>query len=92
MRRELGERVHFWPFDGWQIPVGSSAVVEVYPALWKHAFAANGRTEDQHDAYSAAAWLREADLEDRLAGYLNPALTPSQRAIAQVEGWILGVA
>lgn len=92
LRRHLGERVHFWPFDGWQIPSGRSAVAEVYPALWKHAFAANGRTADQHDAYSAAAWLRQVDLDGRLAEFLNPALTPSQRAVAQVEGWILGVA
>ena len=92
LRRQLGERVHCWPFDGWQIPAGRSAVVEVYPALWKHAFAANGRTADQHDAYSAAAWLRQADLDNKLANYLNPALTASQRAVAQVEGWILGVA
>jgi hypothetical protein len=92
MRRQLGERVHFWPFDGWQVPAGRSAVVEVYPALWKHAFAADGRTADQHDAYSAAAWLLQADLDNKLANYLNPDLTPSQRAVAQVEGWILGVA
>lgn len=92
MRRKLGGRVHFWPFDGWQIPAHRSAVVEVYPALWKHAFPENGRTADQHDAYSAAAWLRQADLDGRLAEFLNPALTPSQRAVAQVEGWILGVA
>ena len=57
-----------------------------------YAFAASGRTADQHDAYSAAAWLRQADLDGRLAEFLNPALTPSQRAVAQVEGWILGVA
>lgn len=92
LRRHLGERVHFWPFDGWRIPAGRSTLVEVYPALWKHAFAAQGRTADQHDAYSAAAWLRQADLDGRLAEFFNPALTPSQRAIAQVEGWILGVA
>jgi len=24
IRRELGERVHFWPFDGWNIPRGKS--------------------------------------------------------------------
>ena len=57
LRQQLGERVHFWPFDGWQIPEGRSAAVEVYPALWKHAFAVNGRTADQHDAYSVAPWL-----------------------------------
>ncbi len=92
LRRQLGERVHFWPFDGWQIPEGRSAVVEVYPALWKHAYAVNGRTVDQHDAYSAAAWLRQADLDGQLARFLNPELTGSQRTVAGVEGWILGVA
>jgi hypothetical protein len=25
-------RIHFWPFDGWQLPVGKSVVAEVYPA------------------------------------------------------------
>jgi hypothetical protein len=91
MRRQLGDRVHFWPFDGWQIPAGRSAVVEIYPALWKHAFAANGRSADQHDAYSAAAWLRQADLDGQLARFLNPDLTPPQRTVIGVEGWILGV-
>lgn len=91
LRRHLGERAHFWPFDGWQIPSGRSAVVEVYPALWKHAFAANGRTADQHDAYSVAAWLRQSDLDGQLAQFLNPGLTPPQRTVAEVEGWILGV-
>jgi len=91
LRRQLGERVHFWPFDGWQIPAGRSAVVEVYPALWKHAYAVNGRSADQHDAYSVAAWLRQADLDGQLARLLNPVLTPSQRTVAGVEGWILGV-
>lgn len=91
LRRQLGERVHFWPFDGWQIPSGRSAVVEVYPALWRHAFAVNGRTADQHDAYSVAAWMRQADLDGQLARFLNPDLTASQRTVAGVEGWILGV-
>lgn len=91
LRQQLGGRVYFWPFDGWQIPAGRSAVVEVYPALWKHAYAVNGRTADQHDAYSAAAWLRQADVDGQLTRFLNPELTPPQRAVGQVEGWILGV-
>lgn len=91
LRRHLGERLHFWPFDGWQIPVGRSAVAEVYPALWKHAFPVEGRTPDQHDAYSVAAWLRQTDLGGRLQEYLAPILKPHERAAAAVEGWILGV-
>ena len=60
-------------------------------ALWKHAFPSEGRTPDQHDAYSAAAWLRQADLDGRLKGFLAPSLTPPERALANVEGWILRV-
>ena len=66
-------------------------MVEVYPALWKHAYAANGRSDDLHDAYSVAAWLRQADLYGQLARFLNPELTGSQRTVAGVEDWILGV-
>lgn len=36
LRRRLGSRLHFWPFDGWSIPAGTFAVVEVYPSLWRH--------------------------------------------------------
>lgn len=63
----------------------------MYPALWKHAYAVNGRSADQHDAYSVAAWLRQADLDSHLRRFLNPDLTGSQRTVAEVEGWILGV-
>ncbi|MGO9038670.1 MAG: hypothetical protein ACLPV2_10555 [Steroidobacteraceae bacterium] len=91
LRQELGEDTYFRPFDGWQIPAGRSAVVEVYPALWKHAYPVNGRTGDQHDAYSAAAWLRDADADGRLGRILTPELTAAQRAVAGAEGWILGV-
>jgi hypothetical protein len=50
-----------------------------------------GRTPDQHDAYAIAAWLRQADLNGQLAGFLSPNLTPPERAAADVEDWILGV-
>ena len=91
IRRRLGERVHFWPFDGWDIPVGRSAIAEVYPRLWSRSFASENRTGDQHDAYSIAAWLQRADHDGSLAAFLTPLLTPSERVVAQVEGWILGV-
>jgi hypothetical protein len=91
IRRRLGERVHFWPFDGWDIPVGRSAIAEVYPRLWSRNFAPENRTSDQHDAYSIAAWLQRADHDGNLAAFLKPVLTPSDHAVAQVEGWILGV-
>ena len=91
IRARLGARVHFWPFDGWDIAAGRSAIAEAYPALWSRGFANNGRTRDQHDAYSVAAWLARADRNGELAAWLNADLPPSERAVAQVEGWILGV-
>ncbi|MEQ8745515.1 hypothetical protein [Pyruvatibacter sp.] len=91
IRRELGERIHFWPFDGWDIPQGKSAIAEVYPALWSRSFVREGRTGDQHDAYSIAAWLSRADRDGSLAGLLAPNLTAPERSVARVEGWILGV-
>jgi hypothetical protein len=32
-KRQLGERLHVWPFDGWDAPNGKSALVEVRPAM-----------------------------------------------------------
>ena len=92
IRRELGSRVPFWPFDGWDIPARRSVIVEVYPALWSSGFTREGRTGDQHDASSIAAWLSRADRDGSLAGFLDPNLTPPERSVARVEGWILGVA
>ena len=91
IRQRLGDRVHFWPFDGWEIPAGRSAVVEVYPALWSRGFAREGRSGDQHGAYSITGWLYRADQDDSLGAFLKPELPPPERAVARIEGWILGV-
>ena len=91
IRQRLGGSVHFWPFDGWDIPAGRSAIAEVYPALWSRGVANEGRTSDQHDAFSTAAWLSCVDRDGTLASFLKPDLTSPERAVAQVEGWILGV-
>jgi hypothetical protein len=91
LRRHAGGRVHFWPFDGWEIPKGKSTVAEVYPSLWRRDFPLDGRNPDQQDAYSAAEWMRRADLDGRLQEFLDPFLTPAERTAAEIEGWILGV-
>jgi hypothetical protein len=91
LRRGLGPRVHFWPFDGWTIPGGRSAIVEVYPALWSRGFARGDRTQDQHDAWSVAEQLRRLDCTGGLEEALSPHLTELERATAEIEGWILGV-
>jgi hypothetical protein len=91
LRQQLGARAHFWPFDGWAPPAGVSVFAEVYPALWNRSFPNEGRTADQHDAYSVARWLRENDLAGTLAGHFRPSLNPAEANVAQLEGWILGL-
>lgn len=83
--------VHFWPFDGWDIPAGRSVVAEVYPSLWSRGFAKENRNGDQHDAFSAAAWMRRADIDGTLSEFLSPSLVPKEQTAAQIEGWILGI-
>lgn len=92
LRQRLGPRVHFWPFDGWVLPPGLSAIAEVYPALWNRSFARGERTADQHDAFSISAWLSAANRSGELSRFLVPSLTEEERDVARVEGWILGVA
>lgn len=91
IRLALGDRVQFWPFDGWDIAAGKSVILEVYPKLWSTEFPTEGRTPDQHDAYSVAAWLSMAGRDGRLLDAMKTRLMPSEAAVAQVEGWILGV-
>lgn len=92
LRRHCGTHVHFWPFDGWEVPAGKSAILEAYPALCSADFPRGNRTRDQHDAYSVAAWLAQADVSGGLQAALAPALSTDLRKTAAVEGWILGVA
>jgi hypothetical protein len=90
IRKQLGGKAHFWPFDGWEIPTAQSVVAEVYPRLWSRSFELQDRNPHQQDAYSIAAWMRAADLDGSLAEVLKPNLTLAERNAAQIEGWILG--
>jgi hypothetical protein len=92
LRRRFEDRLHFWPFDGWQIPPGRSAVIEVYPALWSHAFPQGDRDPHQRDAYAIAGWMRQAESNGSLSAHLNPHLAEGEQRAAEIEGWILGVA
>ncbi len=91
LRRTLPGKIHFWPFDGWDLPRGCSVIVEVYPTLWRQGFPRENRNQDQHDAYSVSRWLRQVDLNGSISTFLSPSLTAAERTLAQVEGWILGV-
>ena len=91
LRRELGRRVHFWPFDGWTPPAGVSVIAEVYPALWSRSFPADDRNAHQHDAYSVAKWMLHADAAGWLTSSFTPSLTENEKRLADIEGWVLGV-
>jgi hypothetical protein len=87
----LRGKVHFWPFDGFEVPEGKSVIAEAYPALYKRRFSREDRTPDEHDAWSVAAWLQEADRRGILDNYFIPPLSLPERKQAELEGWILGV-
>ncbi len=91
LRRQVRDRVHFWPFDGWEVSPGRSVIAEVFPSVWRYGFEREGRSRDQHDAYSIAAWMRHADLDGSLHEFFNPNLSSTEREAARIEGWILGI-
>ena len=91
LRDQTGQRIHFWPFDGWIVPEGKSVVAEIYPSLWSALYPTEGRTPDQHDAWTVVERLRGALVDGCLLPLFQPTLTPEERLTARVEGWILGV-
>ncbi len=86
----LRDKVHFWPFDSFDVPEGKSVIAEVYPALYKRRFPRENRTSDEHDALVGCTWLRESDRRGSLDSYFAPPLTLPERRQAELEGWILG--
>jgi hypothetical protein len=91
LRRELGERAHFWPFDGWAPPLNRSVIAEVYPSLWNRDYPKEDRNPHQQDAYAVARWMRETDACDGLDRCFDPKIGPLEKVVATVEGWILGL-
>jgi diadenosine tetraphosphate (Ap4A) HIT family hydrolase len=91
IRMHLGDRVHFWPFDGWTVPEGKSVIVEIYPALWNKSYRIMDRDPHQHDAFCVAETLRRMDREGTIRSAFEPALDEAQRRRASIEGWIFGL-
>jgi uncharacterized protein (DUF433 family) len=100
LHHQLKGQVFFWPFDGFSVPPGQSAIAEVYPALYKRRYS---RSQDEthsdyiwnphkRDAYATCKWLQEQDHRGNLPRYFSPPLTDDEKLIAAKEGWILGVA
>ena len=91
LRDQAGDRLHFWPFDGWVVPPDKSVIVEVYPSIFRNRYPREDRTLDQQDAYATARWMASMAAHGTLADYFSPPLTLAERAVANFEGWILGV-
>ncbi len=91
IRNERKKRVHFWPFDGWDIGNKKSVIVEVYPSIFNKRYEYDWKTGDERDAFSIACWLKEKDRNGFLDQYFQPPLTDEEKRIAKLEGWILGI-
>jgi len=92
IREAAGDRLHFWPFDGWRVPEGVSVIAEVYPSIFRNRYSRGDRKVDQQDAYAIARWLANSDESGFLERYFEPPLRDEQREQADLEGWILGIA
>lgn len=89
--RQSLPKVHFWPFDGWNVPPGKSVIAEIYPSLFRNRYPRSDRSADQQDAYAVSRWLMEMDAAHAMDRYFMPPLSESQQIRAKNEGWILGV-
>jgi len=91
LRQQATEKLHCWPFDGWDIPQQGSVICEVYPSLYKRRYPSADRGKDAHDAYATARWMQDMQQRNVLSNYFQPPLSKEERVIASLEGWILGV-
>ena len=54
MRSAVGKKVHFRPFDGWQVRQGKSVIAEVYPPVLRRRYPAENRTADRQEPTASA--------------------------------------
>jgi len=69
-------------YSGAETPISSLNGLRVYPA---------DRLSTPEEVYPPRSPLRDADNNGSLAKFFKPELTPPEQAIAQFEGWILGI-
>jgi len=89
--RRSGDHVHFWPFDGFEVPEGASVVAETRPHRLRHRYSKEGLSDEDLDAYCVCAWLQDRDRLGLLSPYFAPPLSDEEKVRAKLEGWILGV-
>lgn len=90
--RRAGDRAHFWPFDGFEVPAKRSVVAEVRSANLLQRYPQEGLSREEHEAFAICAWLQDRDRLGLLGGYFTPPLSGGEKGQAMAEGWILGVA
>ncbi|HZP88316.1 MAG TPA: hypothetical protein VFB54_16005 [Burkholderiales bacterium] len=91
LRDQAGDRLHFWPFDGWQPAPGKSVLVEIYPSIFRNRYPREGRSVDEQDAFACAQWMADMAARGALAEYFDPPLSEREREVAACEGWVLGI-
>jgi len=92
LRDQAGDRLHFWPFDGWEPAPGKSVIAEVYPSILRRRYPVAGLTADEQDASAVATWLADMAVRGALGQYFAmPPLTEAEQRIVACEGWVLGV-
>ncbi len=91
LRDEVGDRLHFWPFDGWQLPADRSVIAEVHPSIYRRRYPREQREPYEHDAYATARWMADMAARGALEACFQPPLTAMERDVAELEGWMLGV-
>ncbi|OAS13745.1 hypothetical protein [Paenibacillus oryzisoli] len=95
LRKNCDSKIHFWPFDGYEISEEKNVVIaEVYPAIFHKRFESLtvNLTEHARDALVIACWLQERDNNNTLAQYLLlKTLDATEKKQIALEGWVLGV-
>ena len=92
LRRDHGNRIHFWPFDGWTPEDGKHCIVEIYPRLFQKLYTeqTGGMSKDERDAFCASQWMHDMQQHGLLVRYFDPPRTAHEDEVCRREGWILG--
>ena len=72
-------------------PQGVQSLQKSIRRFGAHALRVRIVNDDQHDAYSAAEWMRRSDRDGTLMEFFAPVLSPQEQEVVNIEGWILGI-
>jgi hypothetical protein len=90
LRERAGVSLHFWPYDGTDVPQGASVIAEAYPALWFRSGCPENWSRDQWDAFLIAEAFAGAAQAGLLSSWFKPQWPEHLNEVIEREGWILG--